>query len=88
MRAKPDLKDFKDPTDFLESGSADKAEKVNFAKSSKKNSTITIQQKIFRLPLDVVNALKLHVAQQQVESGKKITETEIIEKLLRKYLNI
>lgn len=89
MKAKPDLKDFKDPTDFLEGGAADRAEKGSSEKKKSRSvDKIKTQQKIFRLPVDVVNALKLHVAQQQVESGARTTETEIVEKLLREYLDI
>lgn len=89
MRGKPDLKDFKDPTDFLEGGAADRAEKEGASEKKKKGilDKPKTQQKIFRLSVDVVNALKLHVAQQQVDSGKRTTETEIVETLLRHYLD-
>ncbi|HGJ5862599.1 hypothetical protein [Arsenophonus nasoniae] len=88
MRAKPNLKDFKDPTEFLENGSADKAENKYSVSAIKKSDVIRTQQKIFRLPIEVVNELKLHVTKLQIESGKRITETDIVERLLRKYLNM
>ncbi|WGO82164.1 hypothetical protein [Arsenophonus apicola] len=88
MRVKPNLKNFKDPTEFLENGAADKAESKYSANKIKKSDVIPTQQKIFRLPVDVVNNLKLHVTKLQIESGKRITETDIIESLLRKYLNM
>lgn len=88
MRVKPNLKNFKDLTEFLENGAADKAEHKYSASKTKKSDVIPTQQKIFRLPVDVVNELKLHVTKLQIESGKRITETDIIESLLRKYLNM
>ncbi|WGL94016.1 hypothetical protein [Arsenophonus nasoniae] len=88
MRVKPNLKNFKDPTEFLENGAADKAESKYSSNKIKKSDVIPTQQKIFRLPVDVVNNLKLHVTKLQIESGKRITETDIIESLLRKYLNM
>lgn len=44
-------------------------------------------QKNFRLPYDLAQKLKLHVAQQSVSTGSRITETDIVEALLRGYLN-
>ncbi|MFT9099949.1 MAG: hypothetical protein ABF416_05435 [Zymomonas mobilis subsp. pomaceae] len=86
MKRKPDVSNFhlsKDPDDFLNGAGADKAEKRLPKAEIKKVET---QQKIFRLPIDIINALKLHVAHQQVETGQKISETKIVEKLLRDYL--
>ncbi|MFT8555502.1 hypothetical protein [Zymomonas mobilis] len=88
MKRKPDVSKFhlsKDPDDFLNGAIADKAEKKQSKVEVKKTET---QQKIFRLPVDVINALKLHVAHQQVETGQKISETKIVEKLLREYLKL
>ncbi|MBH2548128.1 hypothetical protein I5Q23_24785 [Serratia marcescens] len=88
MKKKPDLTNFKDPTSFLEGGAADLAEKGRTPQRQDKVDKPVSQQKIFRLSVDVVNELKLHVARQQAETGVRTTETEIVEKLLRDYLNI
>lgn len=99
MKKKPDLKEFvqpsKDPTDFLNSGIADIAERedssskatssVRFADKKKPEPTV---QKIFRLRWDVANALKLHVAEQSIALGFRVTETDIVNKLLCDFLKI
>lgn len=88
MKKKPDLANFKDPTNFLEGGAADLAEKGRTPQRQDKVDKPVSQQKIFRLSVEVVNELKLHVARQQAETGVRTTETEIVEKLLRDYLKI
>lgn len=88
MKKKLDLTRFKGPTSFLEGGAADRAEKGGAPQKQDKVDKPASQQKIFRLPVDVVNELKLHVARLQAETGVRTTETEIIEKLLREYLKI
>lgn len=87
MKKKPDLNGLKDPTDFLNGGAADLAERKN-TKKNKIKERVATQQKIFRLSVDVSNALKIHVAQSQANTGIRITETEVVEKLLREYLGI
>lgn len=87
MKKKPDLKAFKDPSNFLNGGAADIAEKDYTNKNKIPEKALT-QQKIFRLSVEVSNALKLHIAQTQVNTGIRTTETEIVEKLLRAYLGI
>lgn len=87
MKKKPDLANFKDPTSFLEGGAADLAEKGRAPQKDKVDKPVS-QQKIFRLSVEVVNELKLHVARQQAETGVRTTETEIVEKLLRDYLKL
>nr|WP_197981038.1 hypothetical protein [Pantoea agglomerans] len=81
------MANFKDPTSFLEGGAADLAEKGRAPQKDKVDKPVS-QQKIFRLSVEVVNELKLHVARQQAETGVRTTETEIVEKLLRDYLKI
>lgn len=44
-------------------------------------------QKNFRLPYDLTQKLKLHVAQQSISTGIRVTETDIVESLLRSYLD-
>jgi hypothetical protein len=86
MRKKPDVSKFsplhKDPNDFL-NGYADRQEEPKPVR--KPEPTV---QKIFRLRWDTANALKLHAANQSVASGKRVTETEIVEGLLREFLGM
>jgi len=44
-------------------------------------------QKNFRLPYDLAQKLKLYAVQQSLLTGNRITETEVVEALLRGYLN-
>ncbi len=91
MKAKPDISGFvsaKDPTAFLEGGAGDHANRSSAQASAavsapalpvKPEPTV---QKLFRLRWDVANALKLGAAESSVASGRRVTETEIIEELL------
>ena len=98
MKGKPNTDQFKptqkDPSAFLESGAADRAEKstskVTIAESQPvepKKPEPTVQ-KLFRLRWDTANALRLGVAQQSAIGGKRVTETEIVESLLRGHYGI
>ena len=100
MKAKPNIDQFnlkKDPSDFLEGGSADLANRTE-----KQNNTINQshaqtekqridpkihrEQKVFRLSLDLINALKRESYEQSVKSGSRVTETELVEQALRAFL--
>ena len=101
IKSKPDIKSFnKDPNDFLEGGEADKAlsksrtapektvieEATAFAiETFKPEPTV---QKLFRLRWDIANALKLGAAQESAKTGKRVTETDIIQQLLKKHYNL
>lgn len=101
IKAKPDIKSFKkDPTEFLEGGEADKAiakksieakgtpveePKVQVIEAFKPEPTV---QKLFRLRWDIANALKLGAAQESARTGKRVTETDIVQQLLKKYYGL
>jgi hypothetical protein len=101
IKSKPDIKSFnKDPNDFLEGGEADKAlskprsaaEKTAaeppaayMIEAFKPEPTV---QKLFRLRWDIANALKLGAAQESAKTGKRVTETDIIQQLLKKHYSI
>ncbi len=94
MRGKPNTDQFKPQElhQFLESGAADRAESIaSVAKAvvevevAKPEPTV---QKLFRLRWDTVNALKLGAAKQSAALGRRVTETEIIENLLRLHYKI
>lgn len=96
MRGKPNTDQFKshDLHQFLESGAADRAESPVPTQVVKVTSTIEATkpeptvQKLFRLRWDTANALKIGAAQQSAAEGRRVTETEIIENLLRLHYNI
>ncbi|MFP3019178.1 MAG: hypothetical protein ACEY3I_00590 [Arsenophonus sp.] len=89
MKKKSDLKSFKENNNFLNGGISDILEKDYAVKDKSKISEKTLtQQKIFRLSVEVSNALKLHIAQTQSNTGIRTTETEIVERLLREYLDL
>lgn len=97
IKSKPDIKSFKkDPNEFLEGGEADKAlNKVvvreepvvqePVIEAFKPEPTI---QKLFRLRWDIANALKMGAAQESARSGKRVTETDIVQQLLKKHYNL
>lgn len=96
MKSKPDISGFaaktKDPTSFLEAGSGDRANGVT-ASQTRKGGFNTAKpeptvQKLFRLRWDVANALKLGATQATIATGKRVTETEIVEALICAHFNI
>lgn len=101
IKSKPDIKSFnKDPNEFLEGGEADKA----MSKSRSRQESASVEgtmahaieafkpeptvQKLFRLRWDIANALKLGAVQESAKTGKRVTETEIIQQLLKKHYNL
>ena len=46
------------------------------------------EQKVFRLPLDLINALKRECYERSVKTGLRVTETELVEQALRSMLSI
>lgn len=91
IKGKPDTSMFikmKDPTAFLEGAFSENFENKGLKNSSNKLATEPVYQKIFRFRLDTINALKVGAAQESVSAGKRITETEIVEKLIRKYYKL
>ncbi|WP_426143425.1 hypothetical protein [Pseudomonas sp. DWP3-1-2] len=101
IKSKPDIKSFnKDPNDFLEGGEADKAlskpRPAPVSAAVEETTSYVIEafkpeptvQKLFRLRWDIANALKLGAAQESAKTGKRVTETDIIQQLLKKHYNI
>ena len=94
MKAKPNTDQFrlkKDPSAFLEGGAADASDK------SAKPQTVAVQpvmeakvhreQKVFRLPLDLINTLKRESYERSMKTGSRVTETELVEQSLRMFFN-
>ena len=80
MKKKPNI------DDFLESGVADLANKkpqsINDVVIPAK---VQREQKIFRLPIDLINELKREAYEQSVKTGTRVTETELVEQALRAF---
>ena len=99
MKAKPNTDQFKrvkDPATFLEGGAgdaADKTAKVQPAAVTLQKATdqpvieakVHREQKVFRLPLDLINELKREAYERSVKSGSRVTETELVEQSLRAF---
>ena len=102
MKTKPNTDQFKpkkDPSAFLAGGTADL---VNQAEKSQQvtaesqvptdqpaaNARVHREQKIFRLPLDLINALKRESYERSVKTGTRVTETELVEQAIRAFLEI
>lgn len=98
MRPKPDVSAFsgaaKDPNDFLNGGDSElpRSPEAQGA-GTPRASTVTIEvtkpeptvQKLFRLRWDVANALKAGAVKESATARRRVTETEIVERLLREY---
>lgn len=89
MRTKPDVSGFlpvpKDPTTFLNGAEAVPEAKTVTRDVPKPEPTV---QKLFRLRWEVVNALKAGAAQESATSRRRVTETEIVERLLREHYGL
>ena len=94
MKAKPNTDQFKpkkDPSDFLEGGAADAADKVEKAQTVAVQPLIETkvhrEQKVFRLPLDLINTLKREAYERSMKTGSRVTETELVEQSLRMFFD-
>jgi len=94
VKAKPNTDQFKphkDPSSFLEGGAADALEKLGKqpAKAAQPafEAKVHREQKVFRLPLDLINALKREAYERSMKTGSRVTETELVEQSLRMFFN-
>lgn len=101
MKAKPNTDQFKpkkDPSDFLEGGAADAADRLDSPQPAAVASQASIvpvaaakshrEQKIFRLPLDLIAFLRRESYERSVKTGSRVTETELVEQALRAFYKI
>ena len=101
MKAKPDTDQFKpkkDPSAFLEGGAADAADRAERQNPTAVPPAPTDQpvaearvhreQKIFRLPLDLIKYLKRESYERSEKTGSRVTETELVEQALRAFFNL
>lgn len=91
MKLKPDVSSFQQPPRtvdaYLDGAVADRrieqeSVTVSFVKPE------PVIQKMFRLHWDAVTALKKGAAQESAQQGRRVTETEIIERLIRQYYKL
>ena len=96
MRGKPDLTGIatppKDPTAFLEGGAGDVADKAHRdaskpAAPAADEPPVPTVQKLFRMRWDIAKALK-DAANAESVPGHRVTETEIVERLLKQHFGI
>ncbi len=94
MKAKPNTDQFKlkkDPSEFLEGGAADVADKLEKAQTIVVQPVIETkvhrEQKVFRLPLDLINILKREAYERSIKTGARVTETELVEQSLRMFFS-
>ena len=96
MKAKPNTDQFKpkkDPSAFLEGGAgdaADRADAVPPAPTAQPVAEAKVhrEQKIFRLPLDLIKHLKRESYERSEKTGSRVTETELVEQALKAFLKI
>ena len=77
----------KDPSAFLQGGAVDSANRTEPVIQSMVTK-VHREQKVFRLPLDLINALKRESYERSVKTGLRVTETELVEQALRSMLSI
>lgn len=86
MKAKPNIDQFnpvKNPDAFLEGGAADLA-----SKTEQPTEKVRREQKIFRLPINLINELKRQSYEQSMKMGTRVTETELVEQALKAFFKI
>lgn len=100
MKAKPNTDQFKHAkglSEFLEGGAADAADRALSAQpvvvppkvptsQPAVEAKVHREQKVFRLPLDLINTLKREAYERSVKTGSRVTETELVEQSLRTFL--
>jgi hypothetical protein len=90
MRKKPDTRSFeigKDPSAFLDGGVAEHQALPVSTSSSTKIGQPKLT-KIFNLSPELVQALKKEAFERSTSEGRRVTETELVDSALRRYLNI
>lgn len=94
MRGKPDLSGItppqKDPTAFLEGAREDCIAPTPSSLVSTPDTElppVPTVQKLFRIRWDIAKALKNRAIAESYPT-RRVTETEIVERLLKQYLNI
>jgi hypothetical protein len=88
MKSKPNTDQFKnnkDLTSNLEGGAADAENRVV---EQPVVARVHREQKVFRLPLDLINALKRETYERSMATGLRVTEMELVEKALRIFLKM
>jgi hypothetical protein len=104
MKTKPNTEQFSlekalSRSNFLEGGIADAADKDKTEQNAIINNPNNIQiletknkiyreQKVFRLQIDIIQALKRESYERSIREGYRVTETELVETALKQYLNI
>ena len=96
MKPKPNTDQFKitkDVENFLNGGAASLAEhpeRTEPTVSSVQAPEIKIprEQKVFRLPKELINALKRESYERSMKTGLRVTETELVEQALQAYFKI
>ena len=99
MRKKPDISGFvapKDPTIFLEGGTADVAERPRVVVPTLPTQTVAAEtprrgrgkvQKIFNFPEDLADRLRDEAIARSRATGTRVTEKDIVVAALDAYLN-
>jgi hypothetical protein len=92
IKGKPDI------NEFLDGGAVDvanktdpkrqKPEKKSEKIAPKQNTRVHREQKIFRLPLDLIEVLRDQAYERSKKSGIRITETELVEQALRVFFDM
>ena len=95
MKAKPNstqlaqFQTVKDPAEFLAGGAADRAEKDLSQPQQPQqphfDASKIRDQKVFRLPLDLISLLKREAFERSEKTGARVTETELVEQALREF---
>jgi hypothetical protein len=90
MKNKPNTDQFrlpsKDPFEFLDSGIADMVHQVR--KEEGFPQKILKEQKVFRLPIKIIRALKTEAYERSMRSGLRVTETDLVELALNQLLKL
>jgi hypothetical protein len=87
MKKKPSL------DEFLGGGASDVADRTEPVQRAavvqpEVNAKVHREQKIFRLPLDLINRLKKESYERSMRTGSRVTETELVEQALREFFKV
>ncbi|MBN6739838.1 hypothetical protein JKG47_04690 [Acidithiobacillus sp. MC6.1] len=80
MKGKPDVEAFLNGVDPENQAQSIPTKAAATAPENRPEPTV---QKLFRLRRDTANALRMEAAKESVAQGRRVTETEIVEGLIR-----
>ena len=86
MKSKPNIDAFLDGGAATERSKSEPAARTVAAARQPEAPTEFRKQMVMQLPIALINDLKRRALEQSVSSGKRVTQQQLVEEALKKYL--